>query len=407
MEMNRIDTERDAGRFDQQDGVYYSRHRVRLDQPPLTENQSTSPWVILIAIVLLLGAFYIASSLLVPLTISALAYLTLRPITAWLCGFGLSQPIAAGIIIAGFFSIIAVIATLMYDPLQSWMTTAPESVGMLKDNFDSVVQPLTAIDRAEESLGEAGEQIGAERPPVEVKLEKPSIINPAYLVNTTGHLLAFISAIAVLTFFMLSSGDDLLNRALNVLPDEQKREEVLVKIRNVQDNVGSYLGYVTLINAGLGVAVSIVMWLVGMPTPILWGVMAALLNFIPYIGPIGGTVIVLVAAGSVFDSFPRAMATAAAFWLTTAVEGQFVTPTVVGKSLKVGSLVVLIAVAFWGFLWGSPGIFLAVPLLIVQRVVFSSFPATLPIAVVLGEEACKPGEDCEFVQDDKPIAECV
>lgn len=366
---------------------------------------ATSPWTLTIAIILLLGALYVASSLLVPLAIAMLAYLTLRPHVARLCRLGLGQTPATAIVIVGCFSTIAVVCAVLYDPLQLWLDDAPESMVEIREKIDDVAEPMTTVDRAEERFTEATAGVQSDEPEVEVQLEKPGLIDRAYLINKTGKVLAFIGAIAVLTFFMLSTGDDLLNRILNVLPDEDKRAEVLETIGKIQDNVGKYLGQITMINTGLAVAVSIVMWAVGMPTPILWGVMAGLFNFIPYIGPLGGTVIVFVAAGSAFDSFPRSLGTAAAFWLTTAVEGQFVTPTVVGRTLKVGSLVVLVAVAFWGFLWGLPGVFLAVPLVIGMREIFSHYETTYPLAVILGEDPCRPGQDCEPVHEDEPIAE--
>ncbi|QEG02578.1 AI-2 transport protein TqsA [Stieleria maiorica] len=371
------------------------------------DSVATSPWVICIAVILLLGAIYVASNLLIPLAIAVIAYLTLRPAVASLCRLHLSQTTATAIIILTFFSIIAIAATFLYAPLQQWLSEAPESVNRLREKIGQVAEPLTTVDRAEQQLDTATSGLREEATEVTVSVEKPNIVDPSYLINTTGHVLSFIAAIGVLTFFMLCNGDDLLNRILMVLPDEEQRDQILETITDIQDNVGRYLGQITLINIALGIAVTGVMWLVGMPTPYLWGAMATLFNFVPFIGPIAGTVIVLIAAGTTFDSFSNVALVAASFWLTTAVEGQFVTPAILGKTLKVGSLVVLVAVAFWGFMWGLPGIFLSVPLLIVMRQVFASFEATYPFAVVLGEDPCMPGQDCEPIQEDEPIAELV
>lgn len=387
-----------------------NRIRIPTKESPteIVVRRPESPCVICIAVILLLGLLYVASRLWIPLTIALIAYLTLRPIVAKLCRFGIGQKLATAVIIICFFSIIAVIATLLYSPLQTWLSEAPASVGRLREKLNQVAEPLTAVDRAGDQLDRATSPVEEASPSdLTVSLEKPRLISPSYLINQTGHLLASIGAIGVLTFFMLSSGDDILNRVLTVMPDEAQRREVLETIGDIQDKVGRYLGKITMINIGLGVAVTMVMWLVGMPTPYLWGAMATLLNFVPYVGPIGGTLIVFVAAGSVLDSISHAFLTAAVFWLTTAVEGQFVTPTVLGKTLRVGSLVVLLAVAFWGFVWGLPGILLSVPLLIVMREVCSRFDATYPLAVVLGEDPCRPGQQCEPVKKGKPISEAV
>ncbi|WP_404308504.1 AI-2E family transporter [Neorhodopirellula lusitana] len=371
----------------------------------------TDPWmrtmVTAIAAVLIVGLLYVSGDLLVPIVIAALAYLCLRPIAAKLCSRGLPQAAASGILIVGLFSTLALIVALLYSPAQKWIVSAPESLAELRANFQNVVEPLTTIDRAEDTVDDATAPLRDGEPPIEVTYEKPSVVDEAVLINSTGQLLAFVAAISVLTFFMLSTGDDLLNRMLGVLPTRAAREEVLEKIGDIQQSVGRYLAQITGINIGLGVVVTMVMWLVGMPTPVLWGVMAALFNFIPYVGPLAATAIVFLAAATSFDTIGRAGLTAFAFWLTTAVEGQFVTPIVLGKTLRVGPVVVLVAVAFWGFLWGLPGVFLAVPLLIVQRKVFASFDSTHAFAVVLGEDACESVEDCEPIQEDSPIADAL
>ena len=363
------------------------------------------PWIILIAILLLLGTLYIASSVFVPIVVSLLAYLTLRPVVVRLCKLGLNHTVAAAGIIIIFFSVVAVLSILLYQPLQAWIARAPQSVVRIKQNIDEAAQPLTVIDKAEKQLDKVSEEVGSDERPIEVSLEKPGIIDRAYLINTTGHVIAVVAAIAVLTFFMLASGDALLNRVLNVLPTSQQRNEVLTTIGEIQDNVGSYLMQITCINCGMGLVMAVVMWLLGMPTPILWGAMAALMNFIPFLGPVGGTLVVLFAASSVFGSLGRALSIAVGFYLVTAIEGQFVTPAILGKTLKVGSLVVLLAVAFWGFLWGIPGVLLAVPLLIVLRHIFSSFDATYPLAVVLGENPCGQEQDCIMLPEDQPITD--
>ncbi|MCM2374376.1 AI-2E family transporter [Aporhodopirellula aestuarii] len=384
-------------------------HRVRVPSEyspqSVTHDNWTRAMVTTIAALLVMGALYFASSLLVPVVIAALAYLSLRPIETKMCGWGIPQVAASGLLIVGLFSMLGLIVALLYSPAQRWIAAAPESLAEVRGKFESIAEPLTTLDRAEDTVDDATAPLKAAQQRIEVAYEKPSMVDEATLINQTVQMLAFVAAIAVLTFFMLSTGDDLLNRVLGVLPSISAREEMLEKIGDIQHSVGRYLAQITCINIGLGVAVTLVMWLVGMPTPVLWGVMAALFNFIPYVGPLAATSIVFLAAASYFDTIGRAGVVSFAFWLTTAVEGQFVTPAILGTTLRVGPVAVLIAVAFWGFLWGLPGVFLSVPLLIVQRKIFASFEATHAFAVVLGEDACEADDDCEPIQEDQPIAE--
>lgn len=363
--------------------------------------------VTLIAALLTVGALYVASDLWVPLVIAALAYLSLRPIEAKLCRLGLPRVLASGILIVAIFSALGLIVSLLYSPAQRWIDMAPDSIATIQEKFRSVAEPLTTIDRADDTIDEATQPLANESQRVTVAYENPSLIDETTLINHTGSWLAFVAAVAVLTFFMLSTGDDLLNRLLGILPHRDSRAEVLEKISDIQHSVGRYLAQITCINVALGIAVTTVMWLAGMPTPVLWGVLATLCNFVPYVGPLAATAVVFLAAAGSFDTMGRAAMTALLFWLTTAVEGQFVTPAILGKTLKVGPVVVLAAVAFWGFLWGLPGVFLAVPLLIVQRKIFASFEITYPLAVVLGETPrdCHSDPACAPVQEDKTIAE--
>tara|TARA_R110002073_G_scaffold154287_3_gene309315 strand:- start:3138 stop:4397 length:1260 start_codon:yes stop_codon:yes gene_type:complete len=404
--------------------VASERRRYDRTDPPITADPLASPsrssgrvfgdsvsdqklllaLVGLIAVTLVCGTLFVASSLFVPIVIATLAYLSLRPIAARMCHWGLSQTVASGLLILGIFVTLGIVAGMLYSPAQTWIASTPDSISKIKANFSAIEEPLTVLDRAEEELDKAS-PTAKQEPTVEVSVKKPRILDRSVLINKTGRFLAFIAAVAVLTFFMLSSGDDLLNRVLNVMPDEHSRHELLNKIGDIQESVGKYLAQITFINVGLGIVVSLVMWAIGMPTPVLWGVLATLFNFIPYVGALAATAFVFMAAASTFDSLLRPVLTAAAFWSITAIEGQFITPSILGKTLRVGPVIVLVAVAFWGFLWGIPGIFVAVPLLIVQRKIFASFPLTYPLAAVLGEDACRVGQECDPIKEDKPIAE--
>lgn len=216
-----------------------------------SQQPQTSPWLITIAVVMILGAAFVASSLLVPLAMALVAYLTLRPIVARLGRVGLNRTVASALVIIGFFSAIGLAAALLYDPLQAWLADAPESVNRVRAKFDRLAEPLTMVDRAEDQLNQATLGIGEDAGNITVSVKKPSLVDASYLINTTGHVLVFIAGIAVLAFFMLSSGDDVLNRVLMVLPDQKQRKRLLATISDVQDGVGNYLGKIAMINLGL------------------------------------------------------------------------------------------------------------------------------------------------------------
>jgi predicted PurR-regulated permease PerM len=138
---------------------------------------------------------------------------------------------------------------------------------------------------------------------------------------------------------------------------------------DIQRQTSRYLLTITLINAGLGVAQGIAMYFVGLPNPLLWGVMAFVLNFIPYVGALLGAGVVGLVALISFDSMTHAAVAPLVYLALTAVEGQVVTPSVLGRSLVLNPLVIFVAVMFWGWLWGVPGALMAVPLLVVLKAI--------------------------------------
>src|SRR5690606_28930507 len=124
---------------------------------------------------------------------------------------------------------------------------------------------------------------------------------------------------------------------------------------------------ISLINAGLGAVVAAVMWAIGMPNPLLWGVMAALLNYVPYVGALVGLAVVAVVALVSFDSAGTALLVPALYFACTTIEGQFVTPMLLGKRFEMNPVMVFLSIATWGWLWGVPGALMAVPLLVSLR----------------------------------------
>jgi predicted PurR-regulated permease PerM len=365
---------------------------MRSEEPQRPQSMRLSPGsnvitacLVTLSFLAVCAALYFGSRLLIPFVFALLVYLTLRPVVAAICKRGVSKTIASGLIILTLGTVFGGTVWLLTSPVQQWLETAPRSVATIRENLQGWRQSLTAIDQAGAELSKATQDASVGQPPVEVSVKKPGLIDEAVLLNTTGQILAFFAAVAVLTFFMLSTGDDVVNRILYVLPDDEKRFAMLEVIGRIQDTVGRYLGQITLINFCLGLVVTGVMWLLSMPTPVLWGILAMLFNFIPYVGALAATVLVFLAAISTFDSASRAALTAIAFWTCTAIEGQFITPSILGRTLRSGPVIVLISVAFWGFFWGLPGVLIAIPLLIVQRYVYAEFPSTYPLAVILGE----------------------
>jgi predicted PurR-regulated permease PerM len=186
--------------------------------------------------------------------------------------------------------------------------------------------------------------------------------------------------VLVLTFFLLATRPASLARAAGALRGPSAARRVLVVFAALRVELGRYFGTVALINCGLGLATAAAMSALGMPNPALWGVLAACLNFVPYIGPAITLCVLTVVALVTFGALGSVLAVAGTFLLLTTIEGHIVQPIAVGHRLAVSPLVVIIALMFWGWLWGVPGLVLAVPLVLSIKAVCTHVAAWKPIA---------------------------
>ncbi len=178
------------------------------------------------------------------------------------------------------------------------------------------------------------------------------------------------SALLVLTLslFLLMSRDLFYLKVVRVMPTLSDKKRALQAAYDIERDVSRYLLTVAVINAGLGTMVGLSLWALGMPNPLLWGVMAAALNFLPYLGALGGIVITGMVAIITFDTLGEALTVPAVYLVLTVIEGQFITPYLLGRRFSLNVVVILVSIAFWGFLWGAVGVFVAVPFLIILKV---------------------------------------
>jgi predicted PurR-regulated permease PerM len=183
------------------------------------------------------------------------------------------------------------------------------------------------------------------------------------------NLLATVGAVTILLYFLLASGDLFLLKLVRVLPRFEDKKIAVTIVHEVRHDVSHYLLTITLINIGLGVATGIAMFWLGMPNPLLWGVMAASFNFIPYLGAMASAIILTLVALLTFDELGRILLVPGVFLVLTSLEGGFVTPAIVGRRLTLNPVAIFVWLTFWGWLWGVPGMLLAVPMLAILKIV--------------------------------------
>lgn len=342
-------------------------------------------------LLMLLGALFFAQDFLLPVIIAFLLALVLSPIVRGLARRGVPESVTAIALVVVVFIGLGAAAYGLSGPVAKWIADAPSMAVEVQRKIVSLRKPVdTVVDVSErvEKMAESSD------PTVQkVVLAEPGLLTRA--ATGAPEAVAKIGMTLVLLLFLLASGDMFFEKLVKSLPTLSDKKRGLRIAREVQREVSRYLLTISLINAGLGVAIGTGMWLVGMPNPILWGVIGGLINFVPYIGAVIGITIVAVVGLVSFESTGQALLAPAVYAVLTITEGQIITPMLVGRRLEMNSVVVFLAVAFWGWLWGIIGAIIAVPMLVVVKVFAEHTDGLYGLGQFLGPRDTRPEEDAD------------
>lgn len=344
------------------------------------------PWLAKTAqvFVIILGGIafaYFARPVVLPLLLAWIASMTLKPPVTWLRGFGFPASLAA-LLVLGVFLLGAGLGVMWLGrPAAAWIKSAPEQLPQLKEKYKGVLQPVLRFSAVASSMGNLEPAQTSTNAPPPVAVKDNHVIGAMF--NWTSGLLAGISGAIVLTFFLLIAGDSFVQKLTQMLPDRHHKKRAVEISQEIQHSISSYLFTVSLINAGLGCAVGTVLWLCGFPGAAMWGGVAALLNFLPFVGPIVGMAGVGLAGLLAFDTLGAALLPVGAYVILHLLESYLVTPFALGQRFRLNQVVIFVALIFFAWLWGVVGALLAVPLLVSLKVICERIPALLPVAKFL------------------------
>ncbi|MBC8035750.1 MAG: AI-2E family transporter [Rhizobiales bacterium] len=338
-----------------------------------------------IFILAIIAAVYLARDFLIPVVLAFLIALTFRPAVRKLAYYNVPPWAAA----TGFASILVLIALVAAytasGPISGWIADAPEIQRIFLEKIRTVRSWFTGFVHLSEQIQDAATPSnGAEVQEVVIKDSGLS----ALLAMAAGYPANFVitlSAALVIAIFLMASGDLFYEKLVRVLPTLTDKKTALRIVYDVEREVSSYLLATTAINLGVAVAVAISFQLLGMPTPYLWALLAFVLNFIPYIGPVAGMALSGLASIVIFDSLGYALLAPLAYAAIIGIETQIVSPCVLSRRLRLNSVAILLALAFWAWAWGIAGIIVAVPLLVTFRVFCGHLDALSGIGEFLGE----------------------
>jgi|KBSMisStaDraftv2_1062788.scaffolds.fasta_scaffold14524_4 predicted PurR-regulated permease PerM len=350
--------------------------------PALQSPRAKSDWVFVgLFILAMLYTFHFARALLMPIILAILFSLLLSPIVGWLRKLRLPEPVGAALVMVALVSGIVFAIYTLAEPAAQWLDKAPESLSTAESKLRKLKQPVADVQRAAEKI-EAMTQLQAAKKPREVVVQTPGL--GAFITSRTPYLITGLISTLVLLYFLLASGDLFMRKTVRLIPTWRDKVHAVEVGREIQRELGRYFFTVTLINGALGIATAIAMRALGMPNPLLWGAMAMLLNYIPYLGPSTTLAVLSMAAVMSFDDLNRIWPVPAVFLALVVLEGQLIQPIVVGRSLRLNPVMVFVAFLLLGWLWGIAGMFLAVPILVTLKVICDHVERFAALAEYLG-----------------------
>ncbi|WP_299358305.1 AI-2E family transporter [uncultured Paracoccus sp.] len=402
---------------------------------------SVPRWAVVgIFVILAFGFLAEARAFLMPATLALLLFFVFVPFRRLLSRVGIGPSGAAVIVTFGLLLTVISLGYAISGPIGSLVQSSDqigarleERMQAIRENFRGIEEAAAKIDELADGDTKDGEDAPATRvttndaattvvetsdgPAASATMTTtPAVPEPDGTVRTEQDIEVKVDATAgpttmqqlvtlgpeiisqivftlVLLFFLLSSGDLMYLKIVQSFDSMKDKRHAYLALREIEDSLGRYLGSITIINLGLGVAIGLAMWAWGMPNPLLWGIAGFVLNYIPYIGAMLGTVTGAVVALLVYDDLWYPMMIGLTFLALTSLEGQFVTPLFVSNRLRLNQVVVFATVALWAWLWSVLGMVVAVPVLVVVRVLCEHIPGMEKLGNFLAGEAPPALED--------------
>jgi predicted PurR-regulated permease PerM len=331
--------------------------------------------------ILALGAvLYIGRSVFTPLTIALMLSFVLGPLVRALRRLRIPQPVAALLVVLGLACGVGAGLLQVSVPASAWATRMPQTLRTIELKIRPLKRPVDQANRLAEQV-ERITSVDASASAREVHLHDGGLASVAL---ESAIQLVTQAAIAVFAlYFLLTFGDPLLERVICLLPDLGDRARAAELIRHIERRMSLYLGTVTLIYASLGAAVGTAAYFFGLPNPALWGVLAALLHYVPYVGSAVGIGIVGLASLTTFAQLSDAALPPLAYLALATLEGHVITPIVLGRTFALSPLIIFMWLVFWGWLWGIAGALIAVPMLMLVKITCEQSRSLAPIAAFL------------------------
>jgi len=313
----------------------------------------------------LLAAAYVASEIVLPFVFALMLKLLLQPAFRILERLHVPRILAALLLILALFGTIVGLGAAISNPARTWAAKLPEGIPRLQERLSFMREPIDTLQlflQQVEDFGGTGPS-----PNAAASARGPTLLSQLF-TGTRNFASGFFTTVLFL-FFFLMSGDIFLHRLVEVLPHFSSKRQVVDISQQIERDISAYLVTITIMNAAVGIATALTMWLTGVGDPILWGTVAFLLNYVPILGPALGVLIFLLAGLLTHDTLWQALLPAGLYLGFHLIEGESVTPMLLARRFTLNPVLVIIALVFWFWIWGISGAILAVPMLAITKII--------------------------------------
>ena len=305
-----------------------------------------------------------------PVTAALVIAIALVPLLEWLERRRIPSALAALLCVILFLAIANIAVAAIVLPATEWFRLLPERIGQLRESLAPLFEIYANLEQfIDNIINEFGRSPGST--PQRVQVETPSTLLQIIAASAPFAAIQMFFAVLVI-FFFLSGWTRMRKRTITARSSFGGAMTTARVIQQVVDATSAYLGTITIVNIGMGLVVALVLYFIEMPTPLMWGGIAAVLNYIPYLGPIASTLLLALGGLMTFQDPWYALLPALSFIVIHLIEANLVTPAVVGRRLTINPLLILLSLSFWAWVWGTTGALLAVPLLIIIRTVLDA-----------------------------------
>ena len=309
--------------------------------------------------------------LILPVLLAMFFALVGNPIIRLLQRVRIPRFVAALAVLCSGLALAVLLGQQLIQPAGEWIREAPRELRSLAPKLQKLAKPMQDANKAAENIARAAGGESTSRP---VQVVRTEVNDPYRVLTTTPMLITSILAVVLLTFFFMVYGQDLQRHAIALLPDRQKKKVTVEILQTIETEVSRYVLTISVINAVVGLVFAACLY-IGLDLPLdqalLWGTLAAILNFAPYVGPLIGIVAMLLMGFSTFNDPLQALLPAAIYLGLHTLEGQIVTPIVLGKRMALSPLILILALMVFGWMWGLIGLLLAVPMLVCVKIVLT------------------------------------